>query len=98
MTSVEVAGKSDSVVTVRGRDGRMRLDPARRMTIVAKVTTVPNSPGHRLAPREPAPSDAAKELPDGCEGAFSPYVEPGMANVIAQCVSELTDNVQVASR
>ena len=102
--SVEVAGKSDTIVTVRGRDGRIlyRLDPPRRMTIVAKglmqTPTVSRPPGHQLAPREPAPSDGTKELPDGCEGAFSPYVEPGMANVIARCVSELTGNVQVASR
>jgi len=36
--SVEVAGKSDAVVTVRDRDGRMlyRLDPAERTTIVSK--------------------------------------------------------------
>ena len=102
--SVEVAGKSDTIVTVRGRDWRIsyRLDPPRRMTIVAKglmqTPTVSRPPGHQLAPREPAPSDGTKELPDGCEGAFSPYVEPGMANVIARCVSELTGNVQVASR
>jgi hypothetical protein len=102
--SVEVAGKSDSVVTARGRDGRVlyRLDPPRRMTIVAKgmmqTPTVLRPPGHRLAPRDPAKSDATRELPDGCESAFSPYVEPGMANIIARCVSELTDNVQVASR
>jgi hypothetical protein len=39
--SVEVAGKSDAVVTVRDRHGRMlyRLDPAGRMTIVAKRMT-----------------------------------------------------------
>jgi hypothetical protein len=61
--SVEVVGKSDTIVTVRGGVGRIlyRLHPARRMTI-------------------------------------GPYVEPGVANVIARCVSELTDNVQVASR
>jgi hypothetical protein len=99
--SVEVAGKSDAVVTVRGRDGRLlyRLDPARRMTIVAKgLMQTPTGPpsGHRLAPREPEPT--TKGLPGGCEGAFSPYVEFGMANVIARCVSELTENAQVASR
>jgi hypothetical protein len=102
--SVEVAGNSDSIVTVRGRNGRIlyRLDPPRRMTIIAKgmmqTPSVPRPPGHQLPPREPGQSDATKELPDGCEGAFSPYVEPGMTNVIARCVSERTDNVQVASR
>jgi hypothetical protein len=102
--SVEVTGTSDAVVTVRGLDGRIlyRLDPARRMTIVAKgvtqtpVVTRPYGPGS--APRKPASPGATKEMPDGCEGAFSPYVEPDMANVIARCVSETTGNVQIASR
>jgi hypothetical protein len=89
--SVEVAGKSDAVVTVRDRDGRMlyRLDPAERTTIVSKriVETpgVPRPSGHGVAPPQPAPSDATRELPDGCEGAFSPYVEPSMANAIGWC-------------
>jgi hypothetical protein len=96
--SVEVAGKSDAVITVRDREGRMlyRLDPAERMTIVIKrmvqTPAGPRPPGHT------PPSVAIKELPDGCEGAFSPYVEPRMANVIGRCVSELTGNVHIASR
>jgi hypothetical protein len=101
--SVEVDGKSDAVVTVRDRDGRMlyRLDPAERMTIVAKrMTQTPalQKPSRQgSAPREPASSDATKELPDGCESAFSPYVEPSMANVIGRCISEVTGSVQIAS-
>lgn len=102
--SVEVAGKSDAVVTVRNRDGRMlyRLDPAQRMTIVAKrmlqSPTTPRSSGPGLGPRTPTSSDATGELPDGCEGAFSPYVEPGLAHVIGRCVSEFTSpSRQVAS-
>jgi hypothetical protein len=101
--SVEVAGKSDAVVTVRDRDGRMlyRLDPAERLTIVAKRMTqkpaVPRPSGHGVAPPQPAPSDVIRELPDGCEGAFSPYVEPSMANVIGRCVSEVPSSVQIAS-
>jgi hypothetical protein len=102
--SVEVAGKSGAAVTVRDREGRMlyRLDPAEHMTIVAKrmmqTPAVPGQSGHGVAPREPASSDATRELPDGCEGAFSPYVEPGMANVIGRCVSEVRGSVQIASR
>ena len=48
--SVEVSGKSDSIVTVQGRDGRIlyRLDPPRRMTTFAKglmqTPTVPRLP------------------------------------------------------
>jgi hypothetical protein len=95
--SVEIAGRSDAVITVRDRDGRMlyRLDPGERMTIVTKRMMQPPA-----APRSrrPVSSGATNELPDGCESAFSPYVEPGMANVIGRCVSELTGNVQIASR
>jgi hypothetical protein len=71
--SVEVAGKSDAVVTVRDRGGRIlyRLDPAERVTIVAKRMTqkpaVPRLSGHEVAPPQPAPSDVTRELPDGCE-------------------------------
>jgi hypothetical protein len=96
--SVEVDGKSDAVVTVRDRDGRMlyRFDPAERMTIVAKRTPAVSKPsGQGAAPREPTSSDSP--LPDGCEGAFSPYAEPSMANVIGRCVSEVTGSVQIAS-
>jgi hypothetical protein len=101
--SVEVVGKSDAVVTVRDRDGRMlyRLDPAERTTIVAKRMMQPpdvtRPSGHEVGPPQPAPSDATRELPDGCEGAFSPYVEPSMANVIGRCISEVTGSVQIAS-
>jgi hypothetical protein len=69
--SVEVAGKSDPVVTIRDRDGRTlhRLDPPERLTIVAKrmMQALPRPSGHGVAPPQPAPSDATRELPDGCE-------------------------------
>ncbi len=97
--SVEVAGKSDAVITVRDRDGRMlyRLDPAGRMTTVSKrAISRPARP--RLPGYETPRPGADKGLPDGCEGAFSPYVEPTMANVIEHCVSELTGNVHIAAR
>jgi hypothetical protein len=97
--SVEVAGKSDAVITVRDRDGRMlyRLDPAGHTTIVSKrVISKPARP--RPPAYETTPSGVDKGLPDGCEGAFSPFVEPTMANVIGHCVSEITGNVHIASR
>jgi hypothetical protein len=101
--SVEVVGKSDAVVTGRDRAGRMlyRLDPAERTTIVAKRMMQPpdvaRPSGHGVGPPQPAPSDATRELPDGCEGAFSPYVEPSVANVIGRCISEVTGSGQIAS-
>jgi hypothetical protein len=36
-------------------------------------------------------------MPDGCEGAFSPYAAPRMANVIGRCISALPQSVHFAS-
>jgi hypothetical protein len=36
-------------------------------------------------------------MPDGCEGAFSPYAAPRMAHVIGRCISSLPQSVHVAS-
>jgi hypothetical protein len=91
---VEIAD-SQAAVTVRDRDGSIlyRVSPTERVTVVAKrAVQTPVS-----APQGIGSSDTAKELPDGCEGAFSPYVEPGMAHVIGRCVSELTGNLRMAS-
>jgi hypothetical protein len=102
--SIEVDGKSDAVITVRDRNRRMlyRLDPTERMTIVAKriirPSARPQTSGQGGGSRKPASTGAIKELPDGCEGAFSPYAQPEMANVIGRCVSELPDRLRVALR
>jgi hypothetical protein len=89
--SVEIVGAPDAAVTVRDDEGSIlyRVSPTERITIVAKraVQKPFATPERVSAPQEPGSSDAAKELPDGCEGAFSPYVEAGMANVIGRCVS-----------
>jgi hypothetical protein len=98
--SVEIGGTLDAAVTVRNRDGSIlyRVSPTERMTVVAKRAQTPVvKPGRAPAPQENGASDTARELPDGCEGAFSPYVEPGMANVIGRCVSELAGDMRMAS-
>jgi hypothetical protein len=99
--SVEIGGTLDAAVTVRNRDGSIlyRVSPTERMTVVAKrmAQTPVVKPGRAPAPQENGASDTARELPDGCEGAFSPYVEPGMANVIGRCVSELAGDMRMAS-
>jgi len=88
---VEIVDSPDAAVTVRSHDGRIlyRVSPTERMTIVAKraVQKPITTPERVPAPQEIGSSDAPKKLPDGCESAFSPYVEPGMANVIGRCVS-----------
>ena len=89
--SVEIVDAANAAVTVRDHDGSIlyRVSPTERITIVAKraVKKPVATPERGSAPQELGSSDAAKELPDGCESAFSPYVEPGMANVIGRCVS-----------
>jgi hypothetical protein len=86
--SVEIAGQSDATVTIRDRDGSVpyRVDPASRVTIVAKRT-------NRTRPIEVPSEDAtilpviSLPLPDGCESAFSPYAAPNRAHVIGRCIS-----------
>jgi hypothetical protein len=87
--SVEIAGQSDSTITVRDRDGSLlyRVDPANRTTIVAKRE-------NRTRPIAVTLQDATSQqpiislpLPDGCESAFSPYAAPNKAHVIGRCIS-----------
>jgi hypothetical protein len=89
--SVEIVDSPGAAVTLRDRDGSIlyRVSPTERITVVAKraVQKPIATPESMSAPPETGSSDAARVLPDGCESAFSPYVEPGMANVIGRCVS-----------
>jgi hypothetical protein len=89
--SVEIDDSPDAALTVRDHDGSIlyRVSPIERITVVAKrAVQTPVAPPERVsAPQELGSSDAATALPDGCESAFSPYVEPRMANVIGRCVS-----------
>jgi hypothetical protein len=98
--SVEIADSLNATVTVRDREGSIlyRVSPPERMTVVAKrAARTPVNPESASAPQKIESSDTARQLPDGCESAFSPYVEPGMANVIGRCVSELAGDVRMAS-
>ena len=49
----------------------------------ARTTTV----GKQRRQRASSPPAVERALPDGCEGAFSPYAEPARAQVIGRCVS-----------
>jgi hypothetical protein len=85
---VEITGQSNSAITVRDRDGSLiyQVDPANRMTIVAKRTD-------RTRPIAVTPQDATSQpvillpLPDGCESAFSPYAAPNRTHVVGRCIS-----------
>jgi hypothetical protein len=105
VVSVDVARRLDVAITVRDRDGRVlyQVDPENHMTIVAKrmmerTRPVSAAPTHDTAgPGKAISSPSDRELPDGCEGAFSPYAAPGMAHVIGRCVSGVAGNVRMAS-
>jgi hypothetical protein len=79
--AVEVTGPSD--VIVRDRDGNVlfAVDHSARTTTVGKQS----NPYATFFPDNPAAAHRA--LPDGCEGAFSAYVEPARAHIIGRCVS-----------
>jgi len=89
--SVEILDFPRTAVTIRDHDGSIlyRISPTERMTVVAKrVPQTPVVTPRRVsAPQESGSPGTARELPDGCESAFSPFVDPGMANVIGRCVS-----------
>jgi hypothetical protein len=74
--SVERTNKADRLVNAFNVQG---------MTVVAKRAI--QSPEHLSDSQAIGSSGTARELPDGCEGSFSRYVDPEMANVIGRCVS-----------
>jgi hypothetical protein len=86
--SIETANSLESTVTLRGSNGAIlyQVSPRDRTTTVAKRAA--QKPILSESPEPLSPSAAAvREMPDGCESAFSPYVAPRMANVIGLCVS-----------
>jgi hypothetical protein len=81
--AVDLSGTSD--VVVRDPDGNIMF----AVSHSARTTTVGKQRSRRLTfPTKPAAEE--KELPDGCEGAFSPYVEPDRAHIIGRCVSGIS--------
>jgi hypothetical protein len=80
--AVELTGPSD--VVIRDRRGFIvfAVDHSARTTIIGKQGGGPvNSPA--------APAQAHEPVPEGCEGAFSPYVEPSKAHILGRCLSSV---------
>jgi hypothetical protein len=86
---IEITGQSNSAITVRDRDGSLlyRVDPANRMTVVAKRTDRPRAIPATSEDTTSREKPARSPLPDGCESAFSPYAAPNRAHVIGRCIS-----------
>jgi hypothetical protein len=80
--AVDLTGPSDVVIRDRAGNILFAVDHAARTTTVGKqrkpVATFPETP-----------QATQRALPDGCEGAFSPYVDPARAHIIGKCVSGL---------
>jgi hypothetical protein len=81
--AIELTGSSD--VVIRGRRGFIlfAVDHSARTTIVGK-----QGGGHVKAPE--APAQAHEPVPEGCEGAFSPYVEPSREHILGRCLSYIS--------
>jgi hypothetical protein len=98
MIDVEVNGRLDAAITLRDRDGQViyRADPVNHVTTMAKrgAGRKPTAPVAREPETKAPPHEA---MPDGCEGAFSPYAQPRMAHVIGRCISSLENSVHLAS-
>ena len=74
--AIELSGPSDVVIRDQRGNIVFAVDHSARTTIVGKQGGSPKVPG-----------DAHKPLPEGCEGAFSPYVEPSKAHILGRCLS-----------
>jgi hypothetical protein len=88
--SIETANSLESTITVRDSKGGIlyQVSPMDRMTTVAKRAAQRSILSESHKPLSPSQATGAvREMPDGCESAFSPYVAPRMANVIGRCVS-----------
>jgi hypothetical protein len=77
--AVEVTATSNVIVRDKGGNILFAVDQSSRTTTVGKQI--------KRRAVVPGPGEAERELPDGCEGAFSPYAEPSKARIIGRCVS-----------
>jgi hypothetical protein len=100
--SVEVTGRLVSAITIRDQNGRVlySADPDTRTTVIAKRPAIEewSRPGKGVETADhKRPGSPSAVMPDGCEGAFSPYAAPSMKHVIGRCISEIAVNVRLAS-
>jgi hypothetical protein len=77
--AVEVTATSNVIVRDNGGNILFAVDQSSRTTTVGKQI--------KRRAVFPGPREVERELPDGCEGAFSPYAEPSKARIIGRCVS-----------
>ena len=78
--AIDLSGPSDVVVRDHRGNILFAVDHSAHTTIVGK-----QGGGRMVLPVDPR--EALKPLPEGCEGAFSPYVEPSKAHILGRCLS-----------
>jgi hypothetical protein len=83
--AVELTGPSDIVIRDRQGFVLFAVEHSTRTTIVGK-----QGGGRAIVPS--APAQAHEPVPEGCEGAFSPYVEPSKAHILGRCVSSISES------
>jgi hypothetical protein len=87
--AVEVTATSNVIVRDKGGNILFAVDHSSRTTTVGKQI--------KRRAVFPEPREVESELPDGCEGAFSPYAEPSKARIIGRCVSYIVSGNTAAS-
>jgi hypothetical protein len=83
--AIELTGPSDVVIRDRRGFVLFAVDHSARTTIIGKQ-------GGRRVTLPAAPAQAREAVPEGCEGAFSPYVEPSKAHILGRCVSSISES------
>jgi hypothetical protein len=83
--AIELTGPSDVVIRDRRGFVLFAIDHAARTTIFAKQ-------GGSRVTLPAAPAQAHEAVPEGCEGAFSPYVEPSKAHILGRCLSSIWES------
>lgn len=86
--AIELTGPSDVVIRDRRGFILFAVDHSARTTVVGKQG------GARAT--LPASAQSREPVPEGCEGAFSAYVEPSKAHILGRCLSSI-DNGKVYS-
>jgi hypothetical protein len=87
--AVEMTATSNVIVRDKGGNILFAVDHSSRTTTVGKQI--------KRRAVFPEPREVERELPDGCEGAFSPYAEPSKARIIGRCVSYIVSGNTAAS-
>jgi hypothetical protein len=83
--AIELTGSSDLVIRDRQGFILFAVDHSARTTIVGKQA------GGRIG-LPAAPAQVHGPMPEGCEGAFSPYAEPSKAHILGRCLSSLSES------